>query len=82
MSSFHIKYEDAYDAALTLAREVKLDTYIKGAKEYNQDGFRVGLMSRADSEFVLAERVTPTSPRRETEAEAAARKAIGTSSAK
>lgn len=54
------RYEDAYDAALTLARQCKCQAYIRKQREYTKAGFAIGLYSPNDGGNV--EVINPTDP--------------------
>lgn len=59
-------YDEAYDAAVTMAQTVKTDVGILRVREYGRDGYNVALLPRPDCCFgrdLLPERVTPASPR-------------------
>lgn len=57
----------AYEEALAEARErasrSSLDVAIRRCKEFGRDGFNVGYASRNDSDYALAEIVTPDNAR-------------------
>ena len=66
MSRRFIEYKDAYDAAQKLATECKIDTVIRGVKEYGKLGYNVSFASRNDSDYAryeIYEIVRPGSPK-------------------
>lgn len=60
MSTRFINYHDAYDAAQSRAKQYNMDVAIRKVKEYGKLGYNVSFASRNDSDYALAEIVTPT----------------------
>lgn len=53
-------YHEARKQAQEYANEMQMDVYIRRQKEYGKDGYNIGLASRNDSDYAVAEIVQPT----------------------
>ena len=62
MSERFSDYHAAYHDAVETARLCRHDVTIRRVREYGRDGFNVSLACRNDSDYALAEIVTPTDP--------------------
>jgi hypothetical protein len=55
-------WKDAHTAAVEYARDTQHDVALRRVREFGKTGFNISLASRNDSDYALAEIVTPTDP--------------------
>ncbi len=55
-------WKEAHAAAVAYARDTQHDVALRKVKEFGRTGFNISLASRNDSDYALAEIVTPNDP--------------------